>query len=914
MKYAPRGADIIRQVRETMAEGQAGPHSRSIDDIAKELEVQVEGLRGDEAARRLDEHGPNKLKESEKESGLIRFLRQFKDPMIYVLLGAAVLTSLMQHWVDTIVILAVVLINAVIGYVQEGKAEDALEGIRNMLSLQANARRDGTWVEVPAEDLVPGDVVRLSAGDRVPADIRLTSTSSLRIEEAPLTGESVPVDKSTEAVEDDSGIGDRSSMAFSGTTVAAGSGRGIVTGTAENTELGKISEMLNEVEALETPLTKQMASFSTKLSVFVVILAITMMLVGLIYDYTWSELLLSAIGFAVAAIPEGLPAVLTITLALGVQKMAGKNAITRRMNSVETLGSVTVICSDKTGTLTKNEMTVKGVVTPRNTYQVTGTGYAPDGEIILNDEPANVHEHEDLKMLARIAALVNDSTVSQRDDSWVLSGEPTDGGLRTFAMKAGAADDLEPRISSIPFDSEYKYMATLNGSDDDQVIYLKGAPDRLLGRCSQQGVDPEHAKPIDREYWEAKIDELSSQGLRLLAGAIKNTEPGTDLTTELVDDGGFTFVGLYGIIDPPREEAIEAIKVLKQAGITVKMITGDHAGTATAIGQSMGLGNGAPAVTGAELEKASDEDLKVLARDHDIFARTSPEHKLRLVTALQDNGEVVSMTGDGVNDAPSLKRADVGVAMGIKGTEATKDAADVVLADDNFATIGSAVRMGRTIYDNLRKSIVFMLPTNGAQGLVILVAVLFGLTLPLTPVQVLWVNTITAVTLSLALAFEPAEPDVMNRPPRKPGGSIIPKAGVIRIAYVSLLIGGATIGAFLWGQDQGLDLAVARTFAVNVLVVAQICYLLASRFTRTSSVRKELFTTNPVSWVSIIAMLLLQVAFVYVPFMQAAFSSASVGWQGWLIPLGVGIVVFLVVEADKAIRARTESKDEKATV
>lgn len=885
------------------------PHAVGTEQAMEVLEVSGDGLTADAAAARLERYGPNALPSGEQESALTRLLRQFRDPMIYVLIGAAVLTTVMGHYVDTIVIAAVVIINAVIGYLQEGKAADALDGIRTMLSLEAQARRDGTWVTVPADELVPGDVVRLAAGDKVPADLRILEATNLTCEESALTGESVPVEKGTDPVEADAGLGDRTSMAFSGTTVASGSGRGLVVGTGRRTEIGHITTMLDEVESMETPLTRQMTSFSAKLSLLVVIAAVLMFGIGwVLYDYSLADLTLSAIGFAVAAIPEGLPAVLTITLALGVQKMAGRNSITRRMNSVETLGSVTVICSDKTGTLTRNEMTVRTVVTPEGTYEVSGTGYAPEGDIEQDGAAVGPEERNDLRMLAEVAARTNDSTVSRKDDRWVLSGEPTDGGLRTFAMKAGIEGHDENRIDAVPFDSAYKYMATLDRIDGiGDVVNLKGAPDRLLDRCDRQGVDLDENEPLDREHWERAIDELSGQGLRVLAAAVRRADDrgsATSLTTDDIDGGGFVFLGLYGIIDPPREEAMDAIRACHDAGIRVVMITGDHAGTASAIGREMGIEDEQGAVTGNQLEEASDEELAQLARTHSVFARTSPEHKLRLVQALQDDGEVVSMTGDGVNDAPSLKRADVGVAMGIKGTEATKDAADVVLADDNFATIADAVQMGRTIYDNLRKAIVFILPTNGAQGLVVLVSVLLGMTLPLTPVQVLWVNTITAVTLALALAFEPGEPDIMRRPPRDPKESILPRAGVVRIVYVSLLLGAVTIGVFLLGQAAGVSLEISRTTAVNTLVVGQIFYLLASRFTRTTSLRKELLTTNPISWLCIAVMLLLQLAFVYVPFMQTTFASGPVGWMGWLVPLGAGVLVFAVVEADKALRRR----------
>ncbi|MGO1285244.1 MAG: cation-transporting P-type ATPase [Brachybacterium sp.] len=887
----------------------AAPHAIEPEEVLEALGSSASGLSAADAASRLERHGPNALPTDTQESALKRLLRQFHDPMIYVLIGAAVLTTVMGHLIDTVVIAAVVITNALIGYIQEGKAADALEGIRSMLSLEAQARRDGTWTTVAAEELVPGDVVRLNAGDKVPADLRILKESNLTAEESALTGESLPVEKDAEPVEADVGIGDRSCLAFSGTTIVSGSGTGVVVGTGRATEIGHITTMLDEVESIETPLTRQMTSFSTKLSLFVVIAAVVMFGIGwILYDYTLADLTLAAIGFAVAAIPEGLPAVLTITLALGVQKMAGRNSITRRMNSVETLGSVTVICSDKTGTLTRNEMTVRTVVTPEGAYDVTGTGYAPEGEIQQEDVSVGTVGHEDLRLLAEVAASTNESTVAQQDGNWVLSGEPTDGGLRTFALKAGIEGDDDARLAVVPFDSAYKYMATLDRIEGvGDVVNLKGAPDRLLDRCARQGTGLVETAPLDREHWERQIDELSSQGLRVLAAAVRRADEGmTELTPEDVDAGGFTFLGLYGIIDPPRAEATRAITACHGAGIRIIMITGDHAGTATAIGHEMGIDNENGAVTGAQLEEASDEELAELARTHSVFARTSPEHKLRLVRALQDSGEVVSMTGDGVNDAPSLKRADVGVAMGIKGTEATKEAADVVLADDNFATIADAVEMGRTIYDNLRKAIVFILPTNGAQGLVILVSVVLGMTLPLTPVQVLWVNTITAVTLALALAFEPGESDIMNRPPRTPGGSILPRAGVLRIIYVSLLLGGITIGVFLWGQSAGLPLEVSRTIAVNTLVVGQIFYLLASRFTRTTSLRKDLITTNPISWLCIAIMLALQAAFVYLPFMQTAFASGAVGAVGWLVPVGAGLLVFAVVEVDKALRRGRE--------
>ncbi|QCP06056.1 cation-transporting P-type ATPase [Brevibacterium sp. CS2] len=903
------------------------PHALPEQDVLSALDTDDSGLDSTRAAEILAATGPNALPPSEQETTLQRLLRQFHDPMIYVLLAAAVFTGILGEVIDTIVILAVVLINALVAFFQEGKAADALESIRSMLSLDSEVLRDGDWTEVDAEELVPGDIVRLRAGDKVPADLRLLRSVNLRIEESALTGESVPAEKAVDPVAADAVLGDRSSMAYSGTVVAAGSGTGVVTATATGTEIGRITTMLSEVESMDTPLTRSMTRFSSLLAIVAVVLAVGMVLLSwLLYDHPWPRLLMSAIGFAVAAIPEGLPAVLAITLALGVQAMASRNAITRRMNSVETLGSVTTICSDKTGTLTRNEMTVREVVTTAGRFEVTGTGYAPDGEIRAADPDTagapgagtedaaaggtiELAAHPGLAAIAEVAALANDSRVVERDGEWVLNGEPTDGGIRTFALKSGAHPQAE-RLAEVPFDSEYKYMATLDaGADGTRLVHLKGAPDRLLDRCDRQGDGPDAGTPLDRAHWEAEIDRLGASGLRVLAAAKRRADPGTDeLTTDDVDAGGFVLLGLFGIIDPPREEAIEAIRTVQRAGVRVRMITGDHAGTATAIAREMGIGD--RAITGAELEASTDEELREIVREHDVYARTSPEHKLRLVQALQADGEVVSMTGDGVNDAPSLKRADVGVAMGIKGTEATKEAADIVLTDDNFASIAAAVEMGRTIYDNLRKAIIFMLPTNGAQGLVILVAMVAGMTLPITPLQVLWVNLITAVTLSLALSFEPSEPGIMERPPRDPRASLLDSEAVVRIAYVSLLLGGATIGAFLLAQSGGLDLETSRTIAVHTLVVGQIFYLFASRFTTASSMRRELFTTNGISWLCVALLIGLQLAFGYLPFMQVAFATTAVPLSGWLLPVIVGVVVFLTVEVDKALRRRAR----KATV
>lgn len=884
------------------------PYARTVPEVEQALHSTAAGLSPDEAAARLAGVGPNLLPEPKRTPAWLRFLGHFNDTLIYILLGAAAIKAVMGDWLDFWVIMAVAVINAVIGYVQEGRAEKALAGIRGMLSSDATVRRDGEWTTIPARDLVPGDLVRLMPGDKVPADLRLTHAAQLRIEEAALTGESVPSSKQTDPVDADAGVGDRSSMAFSGTIVSAGQGRGIVTGTGAHTEIGKIQALVGEAGSLSTPLTTQLNTFGKVLTLVILGMAAVMMLIGrYLHAMPMPELVSATIGFAVAAIPEGLPALVTITLAIGVQQMARRNAITRKLPAVEALGSVTTICSDKTGTLTKNEMTVRTIVTATTRYDVSGLGYQPSGAIT----PAG---GGDLAAMLAVADLCNDAHIAVSEaDGAQLVGEPTEGALKVVAMKGGADASGARRLDVVPFDSAHKFMATLNeAGDGSRAILVKGAPDRLLERAlTQRG--GAGSEPLDIVFWEAAIDDLSAAGLRVLAAARKPTRADTVESDDLVD---LEFLGVWGILDPPRPEAIEAIADCHAAGIRVKMITGDHAGTAIAISREMGIvpplhagPDGtqiadAPVLTGAELEAMSQDELAKVVQGVDVYARTSPEHKIRIVRALQSHREVVAMTGDGVNDAPALTRADVGIAMGIKGTEATKEAAEIVLADDNFATIRSAIAEGRRIYDNLRKSVVFLLPTNGAQSLVILVAVVFGLTLPLTPVQVLWVNMITAVTLSLALAYEPAERGIMSRPPRGSGGSIISGRELGFVLIVSLLIGGATLAVFGISLSSGADLAMARTEAVTMLALGQLAYLLNCRFLSRSSVTVDVLRGNPVVWWSALALIVLQSVYTYVPFMQNLFGSEPLDVSGWLLPIVFSIAIFVAVELLKALRRR----------
>ena len=882
-------------------------HALPNDVALAEQKTDSAGLCAAEATRRLAQHGPNQLTPPQKRGPLLRFLLQFHNILIYVLLGAAGVTALLGHSVDTAVILGVVVINALIGFIQEGKAEKSLDAIRNMLSLHAMVMRDGRRQEIDATDLVPGDIVLLASGDKVPADLRLFEMRSLRIEEAALTGESEPVEKSPEPVADDAPIGDRTGMAYSGTLVVFGQGRGVVVATGDATEIGRIGRMLAEVESVETPLLKQMAVFGRWLTAGILVLAgFTLAFGMLVHGQPAGEMFLAAVGLAVAAIPEGLPAIMTITLAIGVQRMAGRNAIIRRMPAVETLGAVTTICSDKTGTLTRNEMTVQKLATAERLIDVSGVGYAPHGGFSIEGSDVDAAELADI---ARAALLCNDATLRETGGEWKLEGDPTEGALLTLAFKAGLDARFEaenlPRIDVIPFESEHRFMATLHHDHAGHAFaFVKGAPERLIGMCTQQRQASED-KPIDPAFWHGLIDTLASEGFRVLALACVPMEQGKRELAFADVETGLTLLALVGIMDPPREEAIRAVAACHSAGIRVKMITGDHAVTAAAIARSMGLAvAGGMALTGAEVEAMDETTLRQAVREVDVFARASPEHKLRLVGAMQANGEVVAMTGDGVNDAPALKRADVGVAMGHKGTEAAKEAAEMVLADDNFASIASAVEEGRTVYDNLRKAVVYVLPTSVAQASMVLIAVLFNMTLPITPVQILWVNMVTAVTLSLAIAFERPEPGLMARPPRDPKEPLVNGFMLWRIGFVTVLLAAASFGMFLWELDRGMGLEFARTAAVNTLVMGQIFYLFNCRRLTGSILSKEGFFGNRIALKAIAVLIALQLAMTHVPFKQALFGTDHLDAETWLRVVLAGLLVLLAVEAEKSIWRR----------
>ena len=888
-------------------------HAISADDVANRLVTDREkGLDAKEALARLQKYGPNRLPEGRKRGALARFLAQFNNILVYVLLGAGFIKLMMNLWVDAAIIFAVVILNALLGFIQEGRAERALDSIRNMLSAEARVVRGGETRMIAADQLVPGDVVILESGDKIPADLRLVDAKNLRTEEAALTGESVPADKATDVAPANATVGDRHNMAFSGTMVVSGRASGIVVATGNETELGRINQLLASVSPLETPLLRQIKKFGYTITAAIGVISV------LIFAYgKWGagidfiELFQAVVGIAVSLIPEGLPALITITLAIGVQRMAQRNAIIRRLPAVETLGSVSRICSDKTGTLTLMEMMVVSAVTAESSYQITGDGYAPEGEVRKDGKAAP--RNPVLALMGRVSMLCNDAELFQQDGAWKVEGDPTEGALYPFASKLGmdraAEQAMSPRIDAIPFESEHKFMATLHRSTaGTEALLVKGAPEVILDHCDRQQTAGGEPSPLDRAHFAQSSDRLAAQGERVLALAwLEN--PGVkagslgpaDLPRTLV------MLGLIGLLDPPRKEAIEAVKECHGGGIRVTMITGDHKITAAAIARMLGIGDGTTAITGGEIEDMDTATLRERVRDVDVFARASPEHKLRLVKAVQANGQIVAMTGDGVNDAPSLKKADIGVAMGIKGTEVTKEAAGMILADDNFASITAAVKEGRTVYNNIEKAMLFLLPTNVAQALVIAVAIFFGFTMPITAPQVLWVNMVTSIALGLVISFEPHEIDVMSRPPRAVGRPIVTGFGIWRIVFVGLALLAYTLVAFFWMKSLGASDALARTVAVNAITIGQVFYLLNSRYLLDSSFSLSAHLGNSYLPLGIGAVVILQLLFTYAPPLQAMFGNEAIPLRVWPWLLAGGLLFFVVVEAEKFVIRRSDA-------
>ena len=885
------------------------------DKVIEAFDSSHEGLSKTEAQKRLERDGPNRMPEPPKRSSFIRFMHHFHNIFIYVLLAAAFVTAMLNHIGDTLVILAVVIINALIGYLQEGKAEKALDAIRMMLAPKAVVLRKGRRESIDGEALVKGDVVLLEAGDKVPADLRLIKTHGLSIQEALLTGESLPVEKGIEPVAEHSSLGDRICMAYNGTTVASGTGYGLVTATGAETEIGRISGMLQNVQTLKTPLVEQIDSFAKRLTFFILGVAGVIMGYGLfVLSMPFDELFMVIVGLSVAAIPEGLPAVLTITLAVGVRVMANRNAIVRRLPAIETVGAVSVICSDKTGTLTRNEMMVSTVALESDTLHVKGEGYAPVGEVYDGNGNLADLSQKSLHILTSATVLCNDAEL-RNEEEWGVEGDPMEGALLTFACKIDF-DIAECRATCyrtdiIPFDSKHKYMATLHHNHKTEVeafIYIKGAPEKILSLC-RYTLDRDGSRvEFDLESWVQRAEAIASKGERVLAIAYRDAAleqtvlHKDDLQEELV------LLGLVGLIDPPRAEAIKAVQECHRANIDVKMITGDHALTAATIGKQIGLKHTKNVLTGTMIDELDDEALKEAVLQSDIFARTTPEHKMRLVMALQSHDMTVAMTGDGVNDAPALKRADIGIAMGQKGSEAAKEASELVLADDNFASIVAAVREGRTVYSNIKKVISWTLPTNAGEALVIIMALLFALPLPITPIQILWINMITAVTLGIALAFEPVDNNIMNHSPRKRHASLLSSKMLYQIIFAGLLFVCGVFGLYFYTMTHTQSLESARTMAMNALVIMEVTYLFYIRNMFNKEIGVETFRATKAVWIAVGIVLVAQILMTYAPFMQAVFKTEALDFVQILQIFAVGFLLFGVVEIEKQIRLRFFNK------
>ncbi len=880
-------------------------HSEAADIVLSKLGSGLNGLSLHEAKKRLKLIGSNVISIEKRYTTWQRFVNQFHNVLIYVLLTASIITAFLQQWIDTGVILGAVILNALIGFIQEGRAENAIDALKQMLSLQAHVIRASKNLHIDAKELVPGDIVLLHPGDKVPADLRLLKSKNLQIQEAILTGESLPVEKNTQRVPENTPLAERFSMAYSGTFVTYGTAVGIVTATGESTEIGRISMMLRGASKLTTPLLRQMAIFSRWLAAAILLFALVIFLFGFfVRHYPIDEMFLAAVAIAVSAIPEGLPAVMTIILALGVTRMAKHHAIIRRLPAVETLSSVTVICTDKTGTLTKNELTVQHIVTADNNYLVSGSGYNADGKITAHHQEVNLDSHPDLLMLVKAGILCNEASLHKENESWHLYGNPIDGALLALGFKADIDYNDERylchKIDFIPFESLHKFMASMHHDHKGHAyVYVKGAPERILEMCSNQFHNHQQ-NILDKPFWHSQINKLAQNGMRVLALAYRPTEAGQ--TTLLFKDveKNLTFLGIIGIVDPPRDETSHAVAQCQKAGIRVKMITGDHRETACAIGKQVGI-DIHHVLTGENLDAIDDKLLVSIVNDVDIYARTTPDHKLRLIKALRENKHIIAMTGDGVNDAPALQHADIGIAMGKKGTDVTREAAEIVLADDNFASIEQAVKESRTVYDNLKKVIMFLLPNDAGEGFSIFLAILFGYTLPITPLQILWVNLVTAVTLGLALAFEPSEKNIMSKKPRDPHETLLSWFLMWRIGFVSFLFVSAMFGLFIFETQQGADIAFARTLVVNVLVLAEAFYLINCRKIYDSVLNwNGIFGNTPIL-ISIVLVLIFQIGFTYLPFMQSIFNTRSINLNQWGLIVFIAVVIFLTIEIEKFI-------------
>ncbi len=860
------------------------------------------GLTSEDVAHRYEQYGWNELQSKPGKPAWLRFLLQFHQPLLYILLLAGTVKAFLGSWTNAAVIWGVTLINAIIGYVQEAKAEGAITSLAKAVTTETTVLRGGQPMRITSRELVPGDLVLLVSGDKVPADLRLLRVRNMQVDESALTGESVPVEKLIQVLPADTPLAERRNMAYAGSFVTFGQGQGIVVATAKATEVGQISQAMEDRVSLSTPLTRKFEKFSHTLLYVILTLATFTFVVGLGQGESWINMFEAAVALAVSAIPEGLPVVVTVTLAIGVNRMAKRNAIIRKLPAVEALGSATVICSDKTGTLTENQMTVQAIYAGGHHYRASGGGYSPKGNITpVNGRKQNalvVEEFPPVLVDCLMAGvLCNDSQLKQIGADWLVVGDPTEGALITVAEKAGLSQAglaaAKPRLDAIPFESDYQYMATLHDAEP-RMIYVKGSVEALLSRCTQMLDAQGQTTALDAAQIKQQVDTMAGQGLRVLAFAQKATATHQhaidheDIATDLV------FLGLQGMIDPPRPEAIVAVHACQSAGIQVKMITGDHIATARAIAQRMGIQTaaGVVAFTGQQLAAMNDQEMKQATAEGSVFARVAPTQKLQLVEALQAKGEIVAMTGDGVNDAPALKQADIGIAMGKSGTEVARESAAMLLTDDNFASIEAAVEEGRTVYQNLRKAIAFLLPVNGGESMTILISALLARELPILSLQVLWLNMINSITMTVPLAFEPKSSGTMRQPPRNPNEPLMTPKLLRRILVVSVFNWILIFGLFEWGKSTTGDVVVARTMAIQALVAARIVYLVSISQLGATIVqyihiraRANGIANAPILIVGIAIATVLQILFSQWGVMNTLFATAPLTWQQWLICL-----------------------------
>jgi cation-transporting P-type ATPase F len=889
-------------------------HNLPTQEITRHLGTNLNtGLNSTEVAKRQERFGANELKSKPGKGLLIRFILQFNQPLLYILLIAGAIKALLGQWVNAWVIWGVTLINAIIGFIQESKAESAIAALASSVQTNATIVRDSQKIQAPSGELVPGDIVLLVSGDKVPADLRLIEVRNLQVNESALTGESIAIEKSIQPLDINTQLAERTNMAYAGTFVTFGTGKGLVVAIGEATETGRISQLMEQGTSLTTPLTRKFDKFSRTLLYVILGIAAMIFVIGLGYGNSWSEMFEAAIAFAVSAIPEGLPAVVTVTLAIGVSRMARRHAIVRKLPAVETLGGATVICSDKTGTLTENQMTVQTIIAGGERYTVTGVGYRPSGEILSNGKLFNLNNSPELVECLVAGLLCNDSHLLRKDGQWQVVGDPTEGALIASANKVNLQNEnlklQMPRLDVIPFESDFQYMATLHeirsGKQrkipQSKIIYVKGSVEAILKRCQSQLNKGDRFIPINPDTIHQQVDAMAHEGLRVLAFAKKYVPDSQNSLDHADIEQNLIFLGLQGMIDPPRSEAIKAVQACQEAGIQVKMITGDHAVTARAIAQNMGFNKNGEVIafTGEQLAQMDKQELANSVENGVVFARVAPEQKLRIVEALQSKGEIVAMTGDGVNDAPALKQADIGIAMGGAGTEVAKEASDMILTDDNFASIEAAVESGRTVYRNLLKAIAFILPVNGGESMTILISVLLARALPILSLQVLWLNMVNSIAMTVPLAFEPKSEFLMQQPPRNPNQPLLSDSLIKRILVISAFNWILIFGVFEWIRQTTGSIDLARTMAIQSLVSGRIFYLLSishlgKAFLNKLRGSKENISDTSAMIIGIITTVILQIIFSQWNLMNSLFSTAPLSLSQWLICLVVGLPMILV--------------------